>query len=109
MNALPDKSPSPRDPAEPSPVAARLLEAGETHPRVRELAEKLDQAAAGASIRLRGVAGSSGALVASLLARRPGTRLAVIAPDLDRAEGWHDDLCFFLGPDRVVYIPPHDT
>ncbi|MGE5179205.1 MAG: transcription-repair coupling factor [Bacteroidota bacterium] len=97
------------NPTEPSPVAARLLEAGGTHPRVRELGERLTAVSSGGSVRLRGVAGSAGALVAALLARRPGTRLAVIAPDLDRAEAWHDDLAFLLGPDRVVFIPPHDT
>ena len=108
MNAVREPSRE-TNPGDPSPVAARLLEAAGTHPRIHELETRLDAAAPGASIRLRGVAGSAGALVAALLARRPGTRLAVIAPDLDRAEGWHDDLCFFLGPDRVVFIPPHDT
>src|SRR5262245_47061442 len=108
-----------------SPVASRLLEAGATHPAIRDLGARLTAAPEGASVRLRGVAGSAGALVAALLgdgsasgadgaggaggaggANRP---LAIIAPDLDRAEAWRDDLSFFLGPDRVVFIPPQDT
>src|SRR5262249_13612851 len=43
------------------------------------------------------------------LARSAGRPFAVIAPDLDRAEAWRDDLEFLLGPDRVVYLPPHDV
>src|SRR5688572_12029891 len=100
-----------------SAVAERLLEAGESHPAVRELEERLGAASgdgsrdAGArpAVRLRGVAGGSGALVAALLARRPGAPLAIIAPDLDRAEAWRDDLSFLLGADRVVFLPTLDT
>ena len=91
-----------------TPIAARILEIGEGHPALRELADRLAAGPADAAVPLRGVAGSSGALAAAVLALR-GAPLAIIAPDLDRAEAWHDDLAFFLGPDRVVIIPPHDT
>ena len=106
------------NPREPKPsvlVAARLLEAGEGHPAVRELTQRLGAGApaaespAPAAVRLRGAAGSAGALVAAVLARRPAAPLAVIAPDMDRAESWRDDLAFLLGPEHVVFIPPHDT
>jgi transcription-repair coupling factor (superfamily II helicase) len=33
----------------------------------------------------------------------------VLAPDLDRAQAWREDLEFLLGPERVVYLPPHDV
>jgi hypothetical protein len=35
--------------------------------------------------------------------------MAVIAPDIDRAEAWRDDLEFLLGEERVVYLPPLDV
>jgi transcription-repair coupling factor (superfamily II helicase) len=89
-----------------SEVAARLLEAGAVHPALQDLAGRLAAAPEGTLVRLRGVVGSAGALVAALLAGRP---LAIIAPDLDRAEAWRDDLSFLLGPERVVFISPLDT
>ncbi|HEV8128695.1 MAG TPA: transcription-repair coupling factor [Candidatus Eisenbacteria bacterium] len=98
-----------------SEVAARLLEAGSTHPALRDFSARLAAAPEGTPLRLRGVAGSAGALVAALMARsgadagRPSPPLAIIAPDLDRAEAWRDDLSFLLGPDHVVFIPPLDT
>ena len=91
----------------PTPLASRLLDAGAAHPAVSALADRL--AASGAAARLRGAAGSAGALVAALLLGRLKAPLAVIAPDLDRAEAWRDDLSFLLGADRVVFLPPLDT
>ncbi|HXF58986.1 MAG TPA: transcription-repair coupling factor, partial [Candidatus Saccharimonadales bacterium] len=58
---------------------------------------------------VRGIAGSAGALFLAALARSRSRPFAVIAPDIDRAEAWRDDLEFLLGPDRVVYLPPHDV
>ena len=74
MNAVPEPRPKSGHP-EPSPVAAGLLAAGEKHPRIRELAERLEAAKPGEPVRLRGVAGSAGALVAALLARHAPTNL----------------------------------
>ena len=109
----------------PTPLAARLLEAGAAHPAVGVLADRLAAqataataaaapasrapAAALAPARLRGAAGSAGALVAALLAARLKSPLAIVAPDLDRAEAWRDDLSFLLGAERVVFLPPLDT
>ncbi|HEX7077150.1 MAG TPA: transcription-repair coupling factor [Candidatus Eisenbacteria bacterium] len=90
-------------------LAARLLEAGAEHPAARRLAERVAAASPGECVRLRGAAGSSGALMAALLSGRLDGPFAVVAPDLDRAEAWRDDLSFFLGAERVVFVPPHDT
>ncbi|MGE5174932.1 MAG: transcription-repair coupling factor [Hyphomicrobiales bacterium] len=92
-----------------APLAARLLDAGAEHPAVRRLADRAAAAKPGARLHLRGAAGSAGALVAAILADRVGAPLAIVAPDLDRAEAWRDDLSFLLGSDRVAWIPPHDT
>jgi transcription-repair coupling factor (superfamily II helicase) len=104
-----------------STLASRLLEAGSAHPAVSALADRIGASlgAAGvasrpvepgapAAVRLHGAAGSAGALVAALLADRVGAPLAILAPDLDRAESWRDDLAFLLGSDRVVFLPPLD-
>jgi transcription-repair coupling factor (superfamily II helicase) len=60
-------------------------------------------------VRVKGASGSSGALLLAVLAREARRPLAVIAPDLDRAEAWRDDLTFLLGEGRVVYLPPIDV
>jgi transcription-repair coupling factor (superfamily II helicase) len=93
----------------PAPVVEQILDSGERHPGIGELEGRLATAAPGTAVRLRGTAGSAGALTAAILARRSGRPLAIIAPDLDRAESWRDDLAFLLGPDRVVLIPAPDT
>jgi len=97
----------------PSPQAARLLAAARTHPALASLRERVASTAAGAgsseSSRIRGASGSSGALLLAALAQETQRPLAVIAPDLQRAEAWRDDLAFFLGEDRVVYVPPLDV
>ncbi|HEY6573202.1 MAG TPA: transcription-repair coupling factor [Candidatus Eisenbacteria bacterium] len=94
---------------------ARLLEAVATHPATPALLERAKgEAATGggvprAGVRVRGTAGSVAAILTSLLARESGFPVAVVTPDLDRAESWRDDLAAFLGPDRVVYLPPLDV
>ncbi len=92
-------------------LAEQLLRAAERHPALAALGARLAEMKPGAAeaVPLRGVAGSVGALTLSLLSRAAPRPFAVIAPDLDRAEAWRDDLEFFLGPDRVVYLPPHDA
>jgi transcription-repair coupling factor (superfamily II helicase) len=97
-----------------SPLAARLLAAARTHPALASLRERLRSAAAapgrgGESARIRGASGSSGALLLAALAKETERPLAVIVPDRERAEAWHDDLAFFLGDDRVVHVPPLDV
>jgi transcription-repair coupling factor (superfamily II helicase) len=93
---------------------ARLLEAVASHPATPNLlARARAEAAAGpgvprAGVRVRGTAGSVAAILTSILARESGLPIAVVTPDLDRAESWRDDLAAFLGPDRVVYLPPLD-
>jgi transcription-repair coupling factor (superfamily II helicase) len=92
-------------------LAERLLEAAERHPGIAELREAVVRPRAGGAppARVRGVAGSAGALALASIARSSGARFVVIAPDLDRAEAWRDDLQFLLGEDGVVYVPPHDV
>ncbi len=93
-------------------LADRLLAAGARHPALPGLKAALAAArgAEAAAAPLRGVAGSAGALALALLARDEGAApLAVVVPDLDRALAWREDLEFLLGPDRVVYLPPHDV
>ncbi len=92
-------------------LAEQLLRGAERHPGFEALRDRLRGApgAGAGSIPLRGIAGSAGALFLAGLARSIQRPFAVIAPDLDRAEAWRDDLEFLLGPDRVVYLPPHDV
>ena len=93
-------------------LADQLLRAAERHPGFEALRARVGDAGAatgGGPIPVRGIAGSAGALFLAALARSVGRPLAVIAPDLDRAEAWRDDLEFLLGQDRVVYLPPHDV
>jgi len=108
-----------------APLAARLLDAGAALPAVAEIRERLGAAEKGkaaadhakaaadqdkqAAIRVRGASGSSAALLFAILASDPGRPAAVIAPDIERAEAWRDDLTFLLGEDRVVYVPPLDV
>ena len=107
-------------------LAEQLLRGAERHPGFEALRARIEEdAGAGAaaaaaarkgsaaadqgSIPIRGVAGSAGALFLAALARWVRRPFAVIAPDIDRAEAWRDDLEFLLGADRVVYLPPHDV
>ena len=103
-------------------LAEQLLRGAERHPGFEGLKARVEDAGAapgggsrsgpaagGAPVPIRGVAGSAGALFLAALARSVKRPFAVIAPDLDRAEAWRDDLEFLLGPDRVVYLPPHDV
>ncbi|OLE50914.1 MAG: hypothetical protein AUG74_22255, partial [Bacteroidetes bacterium 13_1_20CM_4_60_6] len=103
-------------------LAEQLLRGAERHPGFEALKARVEDAGAapgggsrsgpaagGAPVPIRGVAGSAGALFLAALARSVKRPFAVIAPDLDRAEAWRDDLEFLLGPDRVVYLPPHDV
>jgi len=90
-------------------LAEQLLNAAERHPEFSSLQNRVEGASPREPIPVRGLAGSAGALFVALLARRTGRPFAVIAPDLDRAEAWRDDLEFLLGADRVVYLPPHDV
>ncbi len=110
----------PAGPAGPSALAERLLDAAERFEAVAVLRERLGaasqatlttQAAAAASrtARIRGASGSSASLLVAALARTPGFAAAVVAPDIERAEAWRDDLAFLLGDDRVVYLPPLDV
>ena len=99
-----------------TPLASRLLEVGGAHPAIDALLQRIRAAGAAAApagenplARVRGASGSSAQLLLSILARRSGRPLAVVTPDIDRAEAWRDDLAFFLGEDRVVYVPPLDT
>jgi len=94
---------------------ARLLESVAAHPATTRLLDRAKTEAAApaglprAGVRVRGTAGSVAAILTSLLARESGLPIAVLTPDLDRAESWRDDLAAFLGPDRVVYLPPLDV
>ncbi|TMQ56974.1 MAG: transcription-repair coupling factor [Candidatus Eisenbacteria bacterium] len=90
-----------------SSLAEQLLRAAERHPGFDALRSRV--AGDAAAVPVRGVAGSAGALLLAGLTRSLPRPFAVIAPDLDRAEAWRDDLEFLLGPDRVVYLPPHDV
>ncbi|HEU4724508.1 MAG TPA: transcription-repair coupling factor [Candidatus Eisenbacteria bacterium] len=102
-------------PPESEGLHARLLGAVAGHPATPKLLDRARaEAALGAGVpragvRVRGTAGSVAAILASLLAKESGSPVAVITPDLDRAESWRDDLAAFLGPDRVVYLPPLDV
>jgi transcription-repair coupling factor (superfamily II helicase) len=89
-------------------LAEQLLRGAERHAAFEALKARVE-AGGGAAIPIRGVAGSAGALFLAALARSVKRPFAVIAPDLDRAESWRDDLEFLLGPDRVVSLPPHDV
>jgi transcription-repair coupling factor (superfamily II helicase) len=94
---------------------ARLLEAVAAHPSTAALLDraraesKREDARPRGAIRVRGMAGSLSAILTTLLAKEAGVPVAILTPDLDRAESWRDDLAAFLGPDRVVYLPPLDV
>ncbi len=92
----------------PISLAEQLLRGAERHPAFDALRSGV-AAAPPAAIPVRGIAGSAGALLLAALARSVARPFAVVAPDLDRAEAWRDDLEFLLGPDRVAYLPPHDV
>ena len=101
----------------PTPLASRLLSIAASHPAIESLRQHLagpGPAEASPSgkrgiARIRGASGSSGAVLLAALSEGARTPLAVIAPDLERAEAWRDDLGFLLGEDRVVYVPPLDV
>ena len=96
----------------PGPLARRLVEVAARHPALAALASPLGAPSASgrpARLRIRGASGSSGALVLAALLEETPRPMAVIAPDIDRAEAWRDDLEFLLGEDRVVYLPPLDV
>ena len=88
-------------------LADQLLAATERHPGFDVLRSRIEGDAV--AVPVRGIAGSAGALFLAGLARSVRRPFAVIAPDLDRAEAWRDDLEFLLGRDRVVSLPPHDV
>ena len=92
----------------PRSLAERLLDAAEKLPALATLRERLDNAEHRAA-RLRGASGSSASLLLAALTRVTGRPAAVVAPDIERAEAWRDDLTFLLGDDRVVYLPPLDV
>ena len=89
-------------------LAEQLLRGAERHPAFPALLARAAEEAP-TPIPVRGIAGSAGALFLAALARSTQRPYAVIAPDLDRAEAWRDDLEFLLGPGSVVYLPPHDV
>jgi len=89
-------------------LAEQLLRGAERHPAFQALLARAAEEAP-TPIPVRGIAGSAGALFLAALARSTQRPYAVIAPDLDRAEAWRDDLEFLLGPGSVVYLPPHDV
>ena len=88
-------------------LVEQLLRGAERHPGYEALRARLAEDAK--VIPVRGIAGSAGALFLAALAGAAAQPFAVIAPDLDRAEAWRDDLEFLLGEGRVVYLPPHDV
>ena len=92
-----------------SSLAEQLLRGAERHPSYEALRERLNDAEPRAATPVRGIVGSAGALFLAALARSVARPLAVIAPDLDRAEAWRDDLEFLLGPGSVVSLPPLDV
>ena len=94
-----------------SGLAGRLLEAAGRHPAARQLIERIGRtdAVTPALARIRGATGSSGALFLAHIAHVTNRAFAVVAPDIERAEAWRDDLAFLLGEDRVVYLPPLDV
>jgi transcription-repair coupling factor (superfamily II helicase) len=90
-------------------LAEQLLRGVERHPGYDALRVRVASEDGHGPIPVRGIAGSAGALLLAGLARSVSRPFAVIAPDIDRAEAWRDDLEFLLGPDRVVSLPPHDV
>jgi len=98
-------------------LASRLLQAVVSHPATGDLMARARAEAATdrgergdrPAIRVRGSAGSLNAILAAVLAGQGTVPMAVVAPDLDRAEAWRDDLAAFLGPNGVVYLPPLDV
>ena len=90
-------------------LAEQLLRGAERHPGFDALRARVGAEDGPGPIPVRGIVGSAGALLLAGLARSVSRPFAVIAPDIDRAEAWRDDLEFLLGPDRVVSLPPHDV
>jgi len=79
-----------------------VLDAFERTPAVRELAERLPSR--GAALRLGGLPGSSGAVLAAWLAGRfPQRLLAVVAPTPGDAERWLTDLAHLTDEGVALY------
>ena len=79
-----------------------MLDAFERTPAVRELAERLPSR--GAALRLGGLPGSSGAVLAAWLAGRfPQRLLAVVAPTPGDAERWLTDLAHLTDEGVALY------
>ncbi len=79
-----------------------VLDAFERTPAVRELAERLPSR--GAALRLGGLPGSSGAVLAAWLAGRfPQRLLAVVAPTPGDAERWLTDLAHLTDGSVALY------
>ena len=79
-----------------------MLDAFERTPVVRELAERLP--GRGAALRLGGLPGSSGAVLAAWLAGRfPQRLLAVVAPTPGDAERWLTDLAHLTDEGVALY------
>ncbi|HEY7727178.1 MAG TPA: hypothetical protein VID50_01850, partial [Candidatus Eisenbacteria bacterium] len=98
----------------PASLGERLLGAAEGHPALAPLRDAVVTAAAAAgtparAVPLRGTSGSAGAVALACLLGDGSPPFAVLAPDLDRAAAWREDLEFLLGPERVVYLPPPDA
>src|SRR6188474_613159 len=84
-----------------------ILDAFERVPAVRALAERLP--ARGEALRLGGVAGSSGAVLAAWLARAVPQRLVVVvAPTPGEAERWLNDLAL-LTDGRMALYPQREA
>jgi len=94
-----------------APLAERLLEAGGRHPALEPLRDAIAAAHAdpARAVSLQGASGSAGALALGCLLSDGAAPFAVVAPDLDRAHSWRDDLEFLLGAERVVFLPPPDV
>ncbi len=79
-----------------------ILDAFERAPAASELASRLP--ARGSTLRLGGLPGSSGAVVAAWLARQfPQRLLAIVAPTPGDAERWLNDLAYLMDGGVALY------
>ena len=93
-------------------LADSLIESAGELPEARELAAALRSAPAGPGaerIAVRGLAGSSRALLTGWLARATGRTVLYLVPAGDTFEEARDDLEYFLGPGRLRVFPDPET
>ncbi|MGH7729792.1 MAG: transcription-repair coupling factor, partial [Candidatus Eiseniibacteriota bacterium] len=94
------------------PLADSLLDDAGQLPEAHELAAALKSAPAGPGavrIAVRGLAGSSRALLTAWLQRAAGRTVLYLVPPGDAFEEARDDLEYFLGPGRLLVFPDPET